>query len=280
MGAEEAAPCRHAGVPPQVVVDGVIRLIKDMGADGDYLRRYGLTPDEYQTALPDAIETMRGSKSAGNGVKRRFLESLFQAMHEAGVLSAIKIPSYGEDTVYRLTAPGVGDIAIIQKGCPDGAHSSRTWSTPDWAQETYLWWVCDSTKSDPGEHIKSGIGRLRQKFLSDAPDTIDGVIFHSPLCGTARRRCPKAETGMTVNDVWTPAPCIYVMPERRSDGAEWNWEGTQQRRFPAILLSAFGVSPANAPSYTGYVGFQRRGGDLRTTITSRYGRGRSTTFRS
>jgi hypothetical protein len=54
----------------------------------------------------------------------------------------------------------------------------------------------------------------------------------------------------------------------------------RQRRFPAVLLAAFGVPLARVPAYTGYVGFQRRSGVLRTTITARYGYGKSTTFRS
>ena len=280
MGAKEAAPCRHAGVPPQIVIDNVIQLIRNLGADETNLRRYGLTSEEYRGALPAAIETMRGSMSASSGVKRSFLESLFRAMTEAGVISDVQIPTPGADTVYRLSVPGAGDVAVIQKGCPDGRHSSVSWSAPNWATETYLWWVCDSTRVEPGEHIKGGINRLRQRFFSNAPDTIDGVIFHSPLCGTPGRLCPKSTTGMTVAGVRAPAPCVYIMPERRDGSTEWNWDGTQERLFPAVLLSAFGVTPENVSSYTGYVGFQRRSGNLRTTITSRYGSGRTTTSRS
>jgi hypothetical protein len=280
LGAEEAAPCRHEGVPPQAVVDSVIKLIRNLGADDGNLRRYGLTAEEYRAALPTAIETIRGSMSASSGAKRDFLENLFQAMVQVGALSGVQIPTYGDDTVYRLTVPSFGDVAVIQKGCPDGAHSSVRWSAPGWAQETYLWWVCDSTKVEPGEHIKGGINRLRKRFFSDAPDTIDGVIFHSPLCGSPGRPCPKSAAGMTVAGAWVPAPCIYIMPERHDDTTEWNWDGAQQRHFPGVLLSAFDVSPGSVPLYTGYVGFQHRSGYGRTTITSRYGRGRSTTFRS
>lgn len=280
MGAEEAAPCRHAGVPPQTVVDSVIRLIRDLGSDDENLLRYGLSAEEYRAAFPVAIEAIRGSMSASNRARRNFLESLFRAMIGVGALDDVKIPVYGEDTVYRLSVPEFGDVAVIQKGCPDGAHSSVRWSVPDWAREAYLWWVCDSTKVEPGEHIQGGINRLRKRFFSSAPDAIDGVIFHSSLCGTAGRVCPKAALGLEVEGVSIPPPCVYIMPERDEEASEWNWEGTRQRHFPEVLLKAFGVASGTAAPYIGHVGFRGRPGDIRTTITSRYGLGRSTTFRS
>jgi len=262
------------------VVDSVIHLIRNLGSDEANLRRYGLSSEEYTAALPNAIETIRGSMSASSGTRRSFLESLFWAMLDGGALSAVQAPKYGDDTVYRLTVPDLGDVAVIQKGCPDGRHSSVAWAAPDWAQETYLWWVCNSTRSEPGEHIKGGVNRLRQRFFSDAPDILDGVIFHSSLCGTAGRRCPKTANGIIVDGVAVPPPCVYIMPERNAHASEWNWGGTRSRRFPSVLLAAFGVPFANVPAYTGYVGFQRRSGVLRTTITARYGYGKSTTFRS
>jgi hypothetical protein len=279
LEAEDAAPCRHAGVPPQVVVDSVVHLIRNLGSDEVNLRRYGLNAQEYTAALPTAIEAIRGSMSASGATKRSFLEGLFLTMRDAGILSAVQTPRYGDDTVYRLTVPDLGDVAVIQKGCPDGRHSSVAWAVPDWAQETYLWWVCNSTKSEPGEHIKGGINRLRKRFFSDAPDTLDGVIFHSSLCGTAGRLCPKTADGMNVDGVAVPPPCIYIMPERNAHASEWNWDGMRQRGFPSVLLAGFGVRLASVPTYTGYVGFQRRSGALRTTITARYGYGKSTTFR-
>jgi hypothetical protein len=280
LGAEDAAPCRHAGVPPQAVVAAVVELIRSLGADDDNLRRYGLTAEEYRASLPAAIETMRGSMSASNGPRRIFLERIFLAMKDAGTLSEVEIPTPGADTVYKLTVPGIGHVAVIQKGCPDGRHSSVSWSVPEWANESYLWWVCDSTNAEPGEHIKGGVNRLRKRFFTDAPDTIDGVIFQSSLCGTPGRICPKSSTSMSVAGSLIPAPCIYIMPERQRQATEWNWNGTQQRLFPAVLLSAFGVPMGSIPSYTGYVGFRDGGGNAQTTITSRYGIGRTTIFRS
>jgi hypothetical protein len=281
MGAEEAAPCRHAGAPPQAVVDSVTRLIRTLGDDAVILRQHGLTAGEYKVALPAAIEALRGRMSASNSDRREFLENLFKAMLAKRIISKLQIPTYGDDTVYRLTTISYRHIAIIQKGCPDGAHSSVRWNVPDWASETYLWWLCDSMRSEPGEHIAKGVNRLRQRFFDNRiPDFLDGIIFHNQLCGTAQRLCPKASVSMSVDDVDIPAPCIYVMPDRQSEADEWNWDGSQKRIFPAVLLAAFGIDPKQIPSYTGYVGFQRRGGTLRTTITSRFGPGRVTTFRS
>lgn len=51
MGAEEAAPCRHAGAPPSAVVSSVSRLITDLASEESLLGRYGLTAQEYREAL-------------------------------------------------------------------------------------------------------------------------------------------------------------------------------------------------------------------------------------
>ncbi|WP_327141284.1 hypothetical protein [Nocardia sp. NBC_01327] len=243
------------------------------------LGRYGLTSGEYRSALPAAIEGLRGSISASVADKKEFLSGIFQAMRESGFIDHLESPKYGDDTVYRLTIRGYGDIAVIQKGCPDGKHSSVAWSAPDWAQETYLWWLCGSMTSEPGEHISKGVGRLRQRFFGDFPDTISGVIFHNPLCGSGQRICPKNAATLRASAVAAPPPCLYVMPERQDGVSEWNWDGGQERFFPRILLGAFGVATEYVPYFTGHVGFQRRGGALHTTITSRFGPGRVTTFR-
>ncbi|GAM50199.1 hypothetical protein NSK11_contig00144-0017 [Nocardia seriolae] len=284
MGAEEAAPCRHAGAPPSAVVSSVSRLITDLASEESLLGRYGLTAQEYREALPAAIEGIRGSMSASVGDRRHFLATIFEGMVESGHITALEKPTYGKDTVYRLTISGYGDIAVIQKGCPDGAHSSVRWTVPDWAKETYLWWLCDSMTYEPGEHVSKGVNRLRQRFFGDTPGTVDGVIFHNHLCGRGQRPCPKAANSAVFGGIKTPPPCIYVMPDREphteASADEWNWNGTQQRFFPTVLLGAFGIPAEKAPAFTGHIGFQRRAGALRTTITSRYGGIRVTTSRS
>ncbi|MFF0637967.1 hypothetical protein ACFYTS_36365 [Nocardia sp. NPDC004151] len=274
MGAEEAAPCRHAGAPPQVIVDSVSKLIQDLAIENDLLGRYGLTAGEYHAALPAAIEGLRGSMSASVADRKEFLASVFRSMLEGGFIDRLESPKYGADTVYRLTIDGYGDIAVIQKGCPDGKHSSVAWSAPGWARETYLWWLCDSMRYEPGEHIAKGVNRLRQRFFGEYPDTVSGVIFHNHLCGSGWRKCPK-----TVGTE-APPPCLYIMPDRQDDVSQWNWDGGQKRFFPDVLMAAFGVPREQVPYFTGHIGFQRRGDTLRTTITSRFGPGRATTFRS
>ncbi|MBF6183329.1 hypothetical protein [Nocardia otitidiscaviarum] len=278
MGAEEAAPCRHAGAPPQVIVESVSKLIQDLGVESELLGRYGLTVGEYRAALPAAIEGLRGSMSASVADRKEFLAGVFRRMLEAGIIDGLESPKYGKDTVYRLTVNGYGDIAVIQKGCPDGKHSSIAWSSPSWARETYLWWLCDSMRYEPGQHIDKGVKRLRKRFFDELPDTISGVIFHNHLCGSGQRRCPKIIDGPRV--IEAPPPCLYVMPDRQADVSQWNWDGRQERFFPGLLLGAFGVVREQVPYFTGHIGFQRRGASLRTTITSRFGPGRATTFRS
>ncbi|WP_144070108.1 hypothetical protein [Nonomuraea indica] len=280
MDAEDSMPCRHAGAPPQPVVDSVIALIRNLGAESALLGQYGLSSQEYNAALPAAVEGLRGSMSASVQDRKAFLGTLFQYMLDKGAISGLERPRYGDDTVYRLKISGFGDVAVIQKGCPDGAHSSVRWSAPTWAQETYLWWLCDSMRYEPGEHLSKGVNRLRQRFFGDYPDTVDGVIFHNHLCGTNQRICPKIDNSIRLDAVDVPPPCIYVMPDRMDGAFEWNWDGSQHRFFPRVLLSAFGISSEQAPFFTGYIGFQRRGGTPRATITSRFGAGRATTFRN
>ncbi|WBB77757.1 hypothetical protein O7606_15920 [Micromonospora sp. WMMD882] len=262
-------------------------LIQQLATESDLLARHGLTVEEYRDALPAAVEAARGSMSASNSDRRQFLLSVLEALQEAGLAQSVTKPQYGDDTVYRLSVAGIGNVAIIQKGCPDGAHSSVRWSVPDWAQETYLWWLCPSLNAEPGEHIAKGSNRLRGRFFdAAAPGTLDGVIFHNDLCGTSRRRCPKEAHAIQIGAHLVPPPCIYVMPDRQpttsqaSGAAEWNWDGRTQRLFPGILLSLFGISEQTLPTYVGHVGFQRKGGTVRTTISARFGLGRSATYRS
>ena len=280
MDAKLAAACRHAGVPPSPIVEKVSALIEAIGSDRDFLATKGLSIDEYRSALPMALEAMRGSQSASNSEHRLFLMSIFDLLVERGLIEQYETPAYGADTVYRLHTQDCGDVAIIQKGCPDGAHSSVRWSRPEWARETYLWWLCSSLAYEPGEHVSKGVNRLRQRFFGDAIDQLDGVIFHNQLCGTPQRPCPKLSRGIVVSERVVPPPCIYTMPRRSQDVAEWNWSGTETLRFPNILLGLFGITPGEVPAYLGHVGFQRRGNSLRTTICSRFGAGRSTTFRN
>ena len=278
MAAENAAPCRHRGTPPEDVIQRVADIVREIGDDQDYLHARGLSLEEFRLALPTAIEKIRGSRSASNSDRKDFLRGIFRHMQDVGAITSFEAPKYGDDTIYRLRAPGVGDVAVIQKGCPDGKHSSVAWSVPDWAVEAYLWWVCPSTKGDPGWHVSAGVKRLKGEFFSSRPDALDGVIFHSDLCGSDIRPCPKQALAIEIEGVAIPPPCIWIMPDRAS-APDFNWSGGRERGFPAVLLSAFGVPEGQTPLYTGHVGFRAgsRGGSI---ITSRYGAGRSTSSRS
>lgn len=280
MSAKRAAPCRHPGAPPDAIIQKVSGIVASLADDAVYLASKGLTSDEYRLALPAAIEQLRGSRIASNSNRRQFLVALFEEMHLRGLISKFEMPQYGEDTVYRISVEGLGDVAVIQKGCPDGAHSSVRWAVPDWAAETYLWWLCSSLTYEPGEHIFKGTNRLRQRFFSEATDAVDGVIFHNELCGSVDRPCPKKDNSIPIDGAMVPPPCIYVMPEHQKDGTTWNWDGARKRQFPSVLLAMFGISETNAAAYIGHVGFQKRGGSLRSTIASPFGPGRSTNFRS
>jgi hypothetical protein len=278
MAAEEAAPCRHRGTPPEEIIARVAEIIRAVGGDSEYLYKRGVSAEEFDFALPAAIEKLRGSRSASNNDRKDFLLGIFRHMQTCGAIDSFLAPKYGDDTVYKLSVPSLGDVAIIQKGCPDGKHSSVAWVAPDWAVESYLWWVCPSTKSDPGWHVSAGVKRLRREFFSNRPDTLDGIIFHSDLCGSDLRPCPKRLRSVQVEGKDVPPPCIWIMPERGAS-SDLNWSGERTRRFPAVLLSAFDVRHEEAAVFTGNVGF-RTGSREGTIITSRFGAGRSTSSRS
>lgn len=280
MAGEDVAPCRQPGAPPEQVVDRVSQVIATLGSDAKYLASKGLSAHEYKHAFQAAIEKLRGSFSASNSNRRSFLISLFNEMNVRGHISGFEMPRYGDDTIYRLEVPNVGSVAIIQKGCPDGQHSSVRWSRPEWAAEAYLWWLCSSTNYEPGMHVWKGVNRLRQRFFSDAPDTIDGVIFHNELCGSPSRPCPKLNHATVINDSVVPPPCLYIMPERRIGADEWNWAGGRELQFPPVLNALFGIQRHQSPAFTGHVGFLQHGGNIRTTISCHFGAGRSTNNRS
>lgn len=261
-------------------MEKVSGVIESLASDTAYLASKGLSVEEYAHALPAAIEKLRGSQSASNADRRSFLVSFFNEMQARRQITAFEMPRYGDDTVYRLAVPGVGSVAIIQKGCPDGQHSSVNWSRPDWANEAYLWWLCSSMTYEPGTHVWKGANRLRQRFFSSAPDTIDGVIFHNELCGSPSRPCPKAGNAIEIDGRSVPPPCLYVMPERADGAAEWNWGGYRELRFPRVLHAMFDIPTDHSPAYTGHVGFQRRAADVRTTVSCHFGPGRSTSHRS
>jgi hypothetical protein len=285
MKSETAAPCRHTGVAPDLVIDKAVNIISQLSSDPAFLEKHGLSAEEYNHALPAAIERIRGRSAAQNGNRRQFLLSIFNKLQSNGLISNVVVPEYANDTVYRLTVPGIGDVAIIQKGCPDGAHSSIQWSVPEWAVETYLWWLCPSTKHEPGVHIAKGVNRLKHKFFESVEGKniekiVDGVIFHNEMCGTPTRPCPKQTKRLQINEAHVPPPCLYIFPKVEMDADEWNWSGTRRLKFPQILFSLFGITNADTPFFNSYIGFQKKGAIVKINISSGYGPGKSTTLRS
>ncbi|MER7046911.1 hypothetical protein [Streptomyces jumonjinensis] len=281
METDEAAPCRHAGIPPATVVDSVVRLVENLGAHPGLLAKHGLTQQEFSNALPAAIEQIRGRRSAATGARQEFMTIMLQGLVDRGIASALEVPKSGADAVYRLTVDGIGDVAVIRKGAPDGTQGSVNWSVPDWAQETYLWWVFDGMKRNPGSEVAKGVSRLRKVFLTEDRKMLDGVIFHNDLCGTPGRLCPKNEYAADFGDWRLPPPCVYVMPDHDPGASSWNWDGATRRKFPGLLLGAFGIPAETAPLFTGHVGFRIGERKVkRTVITSRFGPANATTYRS
>jgi hypothetical protein len=285
MTPENAAPCKHSGVVPDALVDQVVMLLSDLASDRGLLQARGLSAEEYSTALPIAIQRMRGRSAAENSRRRQFLSDIFEAMLGRGLIRGIEKPRYSDDTVYRLAVPDLGDVAIIQKGCPDGAHSSSKWSVPDWATESYLWWLCPSMTNEPGTHVAKGVNRLKKRFFSTVNGEnndrmIDGVLFHNELCGTASRPCPKDGRSVQINDTRVPPPCLYTFPKPERVASQWNWDGARELRFPRVLFALFDIQPEELPYFGGHIGFKERGAEVRTTIASKFGLGNTTMMRT
>ena len=280
MTYEQAAPCRNQGAPPARLVEQVSNLLLSViSEDEDYLVKNGLSRTEFKHALPAAIEQIRGSWAANNSSSRAFVNQVMQTLTLRNVIARYDPPKYGHDTVYRVYLHDGKQIGLIQKGCPDGAHSSSNWARPAWADELYLWWLCDSLKYNPGEHIWKGVARVARKVRSEPENQLDGIIFFNSKCGTVDRPCPKATRATLANGDLFPPPCIYVFPHMDSQEPDLNWHGSITRRFPKVLLSAFDVDEGLLQSLIGYVGFRASGNSTLTEITSRFGRAKATSFR-
>lgn len=267
----DAAPCRH---PTERNVEQVARLIQSLlPLDGECLARYGLTPEEYSRAFPAAVERLRGSWAASQAERRHFLSGLLTHLVTTGAIESFTRPTYGEDTVYTCRLATGMRIAIIQKGCPDGKHSSINWARPSGIDEAYLWWVCSSARYNPGQHVWKGVKRLLAKVSEVGSDQLDGVVFFSSECGTPTRPCPRLrQYGAEVEGRRLPPPCIYVFPRWHPARSEQNWSGGTARTFPTALLKGFGVPEIEVPWFTGYVGFKRSGsGSWRTAISMQSG---------
>jgi hypothetical protein len=277
MSSDQVAPCRHAGVMPEVAVQRSVDAIKNLDLAPEYLAKFGLSVDEYIASLPIAIQRMRGSDAATTGFKRKYLTNIFAEMQRLELIAAFEEPKYGKDTVYRLRVPGYGDIAIIQKGCPDGNHSSSAWTVPEWAKESYLWWLCPSLRYSPGVHINKGINRLMPRFVASSTDVneklLSGVIFNNEICGTANRPCPKKSLSLNIADTQVVPPCIYLFSTDESSEA-----GTRPV-FPTILLSLFGLNSLSVQDYIGQINFYKNGMREKKKISMRFGAGKSTTYR-
>lgn len=269
-----AAPCRHAGGPPEHVVERVRALIAGIGQDERLLTASGLTPEEYRLALPAAIESLRGSTAASSSDRRTFLSGLLMSMVSKGLVAQVVGPRYGDDTVYRVSIHGYGDVAIIQKGCPDGAHSSTNWQTPGWAVETYLWWLCPLQSYEPGEHLVKGLQRVTRKLEAEEATRLEGVIFHDALCGSPQRPCPKALRSIVISNLKVPPPCVYLLPEKNRLGQR---RLPESLRFPRLLLELFEIR--NEP-FISFVEWKRTSTRNRSlTVRGEFGSGRSTLFK-
>lgn len=280
MGFEQAAPCRHQGAPPEILVNQVVDLLRSVIAqDDDYLRAHGLNRAEFERAFPAAVERIRGSWAANNQESRVFAYQIVEHLVATGAISNYDAPKYGRDTIYRLRLQDGTNVGLIQKGCPDGAHSSTNWQRPSWADELYLWWLCSSLKFEPGEHVWKGVSRVVKKVRAEPDNQLDGVIFFNSMCGTAERPCPKLNRVRIATGAMVPPPCVYVFPRWDSEQADLNWRGTTLRRFPEVLLSAFDVDSSSSKDQVGFVGFSTSGHSMRTEITARFGPGKATSAR-
>ena len=280
MDFADSAPCRHRGAPPEALVNQIAGFLSNVVAkDAAYLTSHGIQPKEFELAFPAAVEKLRGSWAAGNQDRREFAQQVLKHLVNVGAICRFSAPKYGDDTVYRLNLLDGLTVGLIQKGCPDGAHSSTRWERPAWADELYLWWLCSSLKFEPGEHVWKGVARVRRKVSREKANQLDGVIFFNSLCGSPTRPCPRVERVVTATGLSLPPPCIYVFPTWDSKAKELNWRGDVGREFPTVLLSAFGLDDLACKDHIGYVGFRNSRRNVRTEIAARFGFAKTTLVR-
>ncbi len=282
MTFEQSAPCRHRGAPTEDLVEQIAAFLQKIVAeDEEYLSKNGISKDEFARGFPAAVGKIRGSWAASTQDRRDFAELIIQHLAESNAILRYDIPKYGDDTVYRLSLDNGKQVGIIQKGCPDGAHSSTKWVRPPWADELYLWWLCSSLKSHPGDHIWKGVSRVRRKVSKEPDNQLDGIIFYSQTCGTSERPCPKKGLILFADktSIGMPPPCIYTFPSWEEGKTYLNWRGEVKREFPNILLHAFGIPVDQCINYVGSIGFRLSSGSVRTDITSRYGPAKASTAR-
>ena len=280
MDFKDAAPCRHQGTPPEALVNQVVEFLTQVVAnDSEYLTAHGIQQAEFDLALPAAVERIRGSWAASNQDRRAFANDVLEHLVRVKAIRRFDTPKYGDSTVYRLHLADGTTIGVIQKGCPDGAHSSTRWERPCWADEVYLWWLCSSLRFEPGEHVWKGVARLRKKVAREAENQLDGVIFFNRLCGSPTRPCPRVQRVTTPAGKPLPPPCIYVFPTWDHDAKDLNWRGEVGRVFPAVLLSAFGVGRSATRYNVGHVGFRKSPRAVRTEVSARFGFAQTTVAR-
>lgn len=279
METDKAAPCRHAGAPAQWLVERVIGLLEvEIARDPEFLKRHGLSVEEYQSAYRVAVERIRGRISATDEPKRTFVDQILKAGVGAGTFLSATIEDEELTKVYRIEMPDGTVAAVVRKGCPDGNHTTR-WDRPKWATELYLWWLCPQSRvHEPGSSVWKGVSRIKNKITSERKNQLDGFIFFDPLCGTPERPCPKAQYGLVIDDQRCPPPCVYIAPSLGA-GAQGrlNWRGERTLSFPAALLKTFGVPEKEHAAYLGFVGYDFDGSKINTIrITNNYGGGRIT----
>jgi hypothetical protein len=279
----QASPCRHADAPSDWIIERIVRLLEsDIPLQAEFLGRFGLTPEEYQTGYRVAIERVRGRISASDKFKKSFVRKIFEAGLQNGQFSSVTLEEGSMTKVYRVQLASGKTVGVIRKGCPDGNHTTR-WEKPLWAEELYLWWLCpESRVHEPGESVWKGVARIKKKLLAEPQNRLDGVIFFDESCGTVVRPCPKRAYALVLGEVRLPPPCIYILPgDLNASVGRLNWNGGRNMDFPRALLSVFGVPPDSTPDYAGFVGVEVLNSGIRQVrISSNYGEGRITSVTS
>ena len=263
---EDILPCRHN--LDHLQLERLKNLLATLHERyPEILIENGIEPPLFDVLFRASIESIRGTFSAKQSEKRRFLESILYWMQSKGELVEWAYIGGEGRQDYRIQMDDDYLVCLEDKGCPDG-NNMTIWERPEWADEFIVWSQCPgSLAHDPALGVWSGIAtRLFPKMLNDG-QLVDAFIFYDEKCGSNYRICPKkygVEGNLRISctdvpgqddRVWLPPPCVYLFPSELpnvKNPSTPEIHSLTTCRFSKGLIRSLGVPDDELDQYCGW----------------------------